>query len=297
MRNIAFIGNSQGPAKLLELFRPFTPGKSGVWGNLRGVDNYREADYFAVIDYLPNDARAQGVAENDCIFLGAHPESMQAYKNMDAYKGLAHFDCKNTFGFGEWWLKYDYDYLAALQPMTKTKELACIMSDANSQPYHTKRRAYLERFCNSYANQIDVYGRLKPWGSIVEAYKGHCGVLRPGAKENDHMSGKESVYETYKYALEFDGTGKYYFSERIFDCMLLWCMPIYWGGESLHLFLPEKSFKYLNINNDGTDVMNAIMRGGLYEEALPHIAKARDLLLNHLQIWPRVHAALYGTNN
>lgn len=290
MKNIAFIGNSESPAKLLELFRPFTPGCSGVWGQLKGVPHYKEADYFAVIDYLPPGL---GVDESKCIFLGAHPETMQAYKNMDNYKGFKMYDCKNTFGFGEWWLKYDYDYLTALKPMTKPKNLACIMSDANSQSYHTKRRDYLEKFCNNYGKEIDVYGRIKPWGSIIPSYKSHCGSANPGAEANDHMSGKESVYETYKYALEFDATGKYYFSERIFDCLLLWCMPVYWGGESLHTFIPGESFKYLNIDGDGTDVI-AALHSDLYEKSLPAISKARDLLLNKYHVWARTHEAIFG---
>lgn len=294
MKNIAFIGNSQSPDKLLELFKTFTPNRSGIWGQLKGVDNYKDADYFGVIDYLPDNIRHQ-VDEHKCVFLGAHPESMQAYRNMDHYKGLAMFDCAKTFGFGEWWIKYDYDYLSALKPMQKTKELACIMSNADPHPYHKKRRAYLERFCDNYGKQIDVYGRIKPWGSIMDSYKGHCGVLQPGAKENDHMSGKESVYETYKYALEFDATGKCYFSERIFDCLLLWCMPMYWGGQSLHEFIGARSFKYLDIKEDGTDVITCV-DSNLYEVAIPHITEARNLLLNHLQVWARIHTIIFGRN-
>ncbi len=295
MKKLAFIGNSEPPEKLLEIFRKFTPGNSGVWKNLQGVDNYKDADYFAVIDYLPPSVQ---VDESKCIFLGAHPETMQAYRNMDSYKGLKMYDARKTFGFGEWWIKYDYDYLSKLQPPAKTKNLACIVSDANTQPYHKKRRDFLERFCDKHGDKIDVYGRITPWGSIKNSYKGACGSLDPrGAAAtggNDHMSGKESVYEQYKYVIEFDATGKYYFSERVFDSLLLWAMPFYWGGENLHDFIPYDSFRYLNIDGDGQDVLLFLSDPLLYEKSLPDIAQARNVLLNRYHIWARTHEAIFG---
>lgn len=299
MKKIAFVGNSEPPKRLLEIFRKFTPNKSGIWGQLQGVDNYKDADYFGVIDWLPSEIRNQ-VDENKCIFLGAHPETMHAYKDMSNYKGLKMYDCKNSFGFGEWWIKYDYDYLINLQPIQKTKSLTSIVSDANSQEYHRKRREYLERFCNKYSSKIDLYGRIKPWGSLINCYKGACGSLDPRGSaatggQNDHMSGKENVYETYNFAIEFDATGKHYFSERVFDCLLLWCMPIYWGGENLHLYIPKESFMYLDINGDGSDFINKLDKN-LYEKSLPYIAEARNLLLNKYHIWARCHEAIFGVS-
>jgi hypothetical protein len=294
MKNIAFIGNSEPPSRLLNLFRRQTPGGSGVWGELRGVDNYEEADYFGVIDYVPEKVK---VDRTKCVLLGAHPETMRAYRDMSNAACLAKFDCKHTFGFGEWWIKYDYDYLAALEPMQKTKELACIMSDAESQPYHLSRKQYLQRACAKHGERIDVYGRIKPFGAIRDRYIGCCGSYDPrGAATsggNDHMSGKEAVYEAYKYAIEFDAPGSYYFSERVFDCLLLWCMPIYWGCDHLQEFIDKGSFSRLDMGRDGDDAVD-VVDSNVYEIALPYIRQARDTLLNELQLWPRIHNAIFG---
>lgn len=293
MKKLAFIGNSEPPAKLLRLFSKFTPNRSEIWGELKGVDNYKDADYFAVIDVLPDHLRSQ-VDERKCVFLGAHPESMHAYQDMSKFNGIKMYDCRHIFGYGEWWLKYDYDYLMGLQPPNKINDLCCIMSDANSQIYHKIRRNYIEKFCHNHPNKLNLHGRIKPWGILKEAYKGRCGSNNESADNgNDHMSGKEEVYANHKYAIEFDAIGENYFSERIFDCLLMWCMPLYWGGKNLHKYIPKESFSYLSLNSYGNDVRDVI-DSNIYEKALPLIAEARQILLNKLQIWPRTHEAIFG---
>lgn len=296
MKKLAFVGNNEPPAKLLSIFKKQTPGSNGVWGQLQGVDNYREADYFMVIDYLPNGL---GIDPAKCVFLGAHPETLtRAYRDMSGYKCLAKADCKDTVGFLEWWIKFDYDYLKALQPPIKTKLLGSIVSNAESDKSHTLRKEWLRRFCQRDNLTFDLHGRIQPDGNMGKYYRGVCGSWDPrGAAAsggNDHMSGKEQVYLDHKYMLEFDNIGKYYFSERILDCMLLWAMPVYFGGQGLHNFVPPDSFRYLDINSDGGDVLNTI-NSDFYEKHINDLAKARNILLDELQLWPRTHKMIFGT--
>lgn len=297
MTKIAFIGNSETPKKLLEIFRKMTPESKGVWGQIIGVDNYAEADYFAVIDCLP---RNLSIDESKCIFLGAHPETMQAYHNQDSFKGFRMLDIAKGPGFNEWWLNLDYTYLSNLQPMQKTKELCCIMSDANSQFYHKSRREHLTRFVENNAANIEfnLYGRINPFTEKMNTYyRGACGSYDPRgaatAEGNDHMSGKEHVLAEHKYVLEYDCTGEHYISERVYDDLLMWALPIYWGGKGVEKYLPKFSYENLDINGDGKDIIDFI-KTDTYARALPDIAKARDILLNQLQLWPTVHKAIFG---
>lgn len=295
MNTIAFIGNSEPPDKLLNIFKKMTPGSKGIWGNLVGVPSYQEAEYFGVIDCLPSQLQH---FESRSIFLGAHPpESHYAYQNMRNQKCIAKFDCAETVGFLEWWIKYDYDYLNNLQPMIKTKNYAAIVSNAETQSYHKKRLAWLKRYCDGPSREdFHLYGRINQLTPNMEKhYKGHCGNQNHTAA-TDHMIGKEEVYESHKYMIEFDAEANYYFSERILDSILLWCFPIYWGCKNLHTFIPKEVFAYLDINASGEDV-NDIIGSGAFERALPYMADARDILLNELQLWPRIHNAIYGTYN
>jgi len=290
MPKIAFIGNGRYPTELLTIFKKMTPGRLGIWGQLIGTDTADDADYFAVIDRKPHGL--EHIPDSKCVYLGAHPETLLGqYQNMDGIQALAKYDAKKTVGFLEWWIKYDYDYLSGLQPITKTKRLATIVSNSFSDNSHKVRKAFLDRMCSMHPGVLDIYGRIIPFGSLVAHYKGVCGQVNKAS--GDYWSGKEPVYEQYKYVLEFDNEGGNYFSERILDCMLLWAMPIYWGGRGMHKVLPENSFRYLNINGRGDDAVS-IINSGFYEEHLPDLTKARDILLNELQLWPRVHKAIFG---
>lgn len=304
MKKIAFVGNGEPPAKLLEIFKKMTPGRSGTWGELQGTDNYKDADYFMVIDWLPSDS---GIDPKKCIFLNAHPETVRPYRDMSGYQCFAKIDAKEGLGFLEWWLSYDYDYLKALEPPTKFKRLGCIMSNADNDKSHILRRQWLKRFCGKlqtnnhpiyFNQQFDLYGRIIPeTQAIKNYYKNPLGSSSPqGAAatggKNDHMSGKEQVYLEYKYMIEFDNIGSHYFSERVLDCMLLWAIPLYWGG-NLDV-LPCGSFHYIDINGDGEDVLK-ISNSDFYERNIENLAKAREILLDELQIWPKCHKIIFGS--
>ncbi len=291
MAKLAFMGNGRYPKELLETLRKMTPGRLGVWGQLTGTDNIDEADYFAVIDRKPQGL--EYIPDNKCVYLGAHPETMPGqYQNMDSTQAFAKFDCRHTIGFLETWISYSYDYLLKLQPMPKTRLLGAIVSNSHSDHSHTIRKLFLERMCTVNPGVLDIYGRIVPWGSLTAHYKGVCGQVNKS--QGDYWSGKEPVYEQYKYMIEFDNIGENYFSERVLDCLLLWAMPIYWGGKGVHRVLPDNSFRYFNIEGNGYDVID-IIKSGFYEQHIQDIAKARDILLNEQQIWPKCHKAIFGT--
>lgn len=291
MSKLAFIGNNEKPQVLLDTFRKMTPGRSGIWGDLQGTGVIEDADYFAVIDRLPLEYKGS-VSEKKCVFLGAHPETLRYYQDMSSFDALAKFDCRHTLGFIEWWISYDYDYLSKLPPIPKTKLLGAIVSNASSDSSHQVRKDYLERLCTENSGMLDLYGRIVPFGSLISHYKGLCGNQSKG-HDGDYWSGKEPVYEQYKYMLEFDNIGENYFSERLLDCMLLWAMPIYWGGKGPHQFLPINSFRYLDINGAGDDVKE-IINSRFYEEHIQDLVVARFKLLNEIQVWPKVHKAIFG---
>ena len=296
MKTISFIGNSEPPDRLLNLFRKFTPNNSGIWGQLKGEPHYN-TDYYAVIDYLPSNLVGK-IDESKIVYLGAHPPTMQAYRSFKGVKCLKSYDVAIEPGFLEYWLKYSYDELISMSPPVKTKELCCIISDADTQPYHKARKAHLERFCAKYPSRIDVYGRIKPYGAIVGCYRGACGSFDPrGAQAgggNDHMSGKEILKE-YKHCIEYDaeeGVGGAYFSERICDDLLMYCSPIYWGCKRLSEFLPHQCFSFLDINKNGEDIID-IIDSNLWDSKLSYIIEARDKILHKWLIWSRVHEAIF----
>jgi len=291
MPKISFYGNSETPSRLLQIFAKMTPGGKGVWKNLQGVDSLADSDYVVIIDRIQK-LHIDLIPPEKQILIGAHPESCNGYARMTDIDAFYKMDIGETFGFGEWWINYDYDYLTRLPAGYKPNRLAVIMSNSNTQIYHRKRKEYLERFCGKYKDYVDVYGRIRPWGSIIPCYKGVLGQSEHAG--SGYWYGKEPVYEQYEYALEFDAWGKHYFSERVFDCLLLWCMPFYNGGHGISKYLPNGCFKWVDMGLYGDDVIEWLKDRELYEKALPSIAEARDLLLNKYQLWARVSELAFG---
>lgn len=295
MATIAFLAGSESPAFSLNLWRRMTPGCSGTWGNLTGTADVRSADYVMALDSLSYSCSSKEMRENikpeKLILMGGHPEGHRYYVDMDKENCAYRIDAGKTQAFGEWWLKYDYDYLSALQPMQKTAKLGTIVSNAETQPSHIKRKEWLARYCQKHTNKLDIYGKISPTDVMRPNYKGVLGPL----SATDWMSGKEDAYAQYECMVEFDYSGKHYFSERVFDCLLMYCFMFYWGGGGVEKYLPEECNFLFDIEGEGDDILAAIASPDFYAKKLPAIKEARDLLLNKYQLWPRIHTEIYGT--
>ena len=283
MKTVCFVYDAWDDKYTLEVFSKMTPRRSGEFRGIKGVSDRSKADFFVVIDDTNSN-----LPQDRTIYIGAHPY-IPGYSNYRAIqgKGIASLDCRYTFGFGEWWLKYDYDYLAALKKPEKTKDLICILSNASGRDDHRQRKEYTAAYCAKYP--LDLYGSIVPFtGPMKSCYKGRLG----NGNANDYWFGKEGVLEQYRYALEFDmGPCEHYFSERIFDDILLWTTPIVViGGTNIGDYLPSGSFHYADIKNGGSDVC-ALTSQPQDDKALE---EARDLLLNKYQLWARIDEVLTG---
>jgi len=291
MIKVCFIYCCEPKEELLKTFSRFTPKRSGVWKDMVGVTSVEEADYCMLLD---GNSR-EFVPPEKAILVGAHPKGdgppyYPNYRCFDNRECVAKLDCRDTFGYGGWWLDEDYDTLSALKPPKKTKDLSCILSDHRGGWGRADRIEFMKRLCDKYPNRVDLYGRIKPEGSLVEHYKGELGINTP----TDYRYGKRNGLEPYNHSIELDaGPFRNYFSERFFDSMLMWCMPLYWGGTNVEDFLPENSFRYIDIYKDGDDVMETV-RSNFREKNLDALAEARDLLLNKWQIWPRLYSVIKG---
>ena len=286
MTKVCFIYDSEPRDEILKTFSRFTPKKSGIWKDMVGVTSVDEADYCMLLDGRSSEI----VPPEKAILVGAHPkmEGFASYQCFDNRQCVAKLDCRDTFGYGGWWLDEDYDTLSALKHPKKVKDLSCILSNGKGPWGEIQRIEFMKRFCSKYPGKVDLYGRIKPEGSLVADYKGELGTNTPAT----YRFGKRRGLEPYRYSIEFDnGPTRNYFSERFFDSMLMWCMPLYWGGTNVEDFLPADSFRYIDINGDGSDVMD-IVNSNFREKHLDAIAEARDLLLNKYQIWPRLHSVI-----
>ena len=303
MVKICFFQNTISHERLLHTFSKMTPSCTGKWQNLIGIGNPDMADFHIIIDET-----SLKVNPKKAIYVGGHPTSCTGYSNFENRGGyVAKLDLAETFGFGEWWLKANYDELSHLQPQNKTKDLSCILSNTRVFDYHRKRIDFMASFCKKYQTRVDLYGRIaigEEENSLLHSYKGQVGVSVANPNyEKLYWHGKRQAFEPYRYSLGFDmgkspemGICENYWSERFFDSMLLWTMPIYYGGTNIHKYLPENSFRYIDLfnpNHTPEYVIN-IIESDFREKHIKDLTEARHLLLNKWQIWPRIQEVIHN---
>jgi len=278
MIKVCFIYDGYSNEHNLKVYSKMTPNRSGIFKGIVGTANEAEADFFCVVDDTSHN-----IDRSRTIYMSAHPyvnSEFTAYKDTRKYNNhaLAVLNSEETFGFGEWWIEHTYDELVNMQPMAKKEKLSCIMSDTNGFG-RTERKEFVRRLVKR--RPFPVYGRINPQG-LGDCYKGQLGNYNP---PTEYWQGKETVLKDSEYSIEVDhGPCKGYFSERFFDSMLMWNCPLYWGGTTVHEYMPEGSFHYIDIMGNGDDVLEYIEQPRNMEA----IREGRDLLLNKYQIWGRV---------
>ena len=282
----------QSPEIFLDTLKKMTPNCSGKWKNMTAITDPMNADYCLVFDnYL-------GIYPHKrTIYFGQHPyvEEHSPYFRtfQDRMNCVARFSLDKYFNPGEWWIKHTYDELMALEPPKKIKKLACIMTYQTHKSMYEQRVKFMQTFtkqCKDY----DLYGRpeekFRANPDFTEVYKGALGHNKPDGLKGEHLIGKELLID-YRYSLEFDvGPTRNYLSERFYDALLLWTMPIYFGSQNVHEYISSNAFHYVNIYDslDTTKVIN-IINSDSREQNITAMKEARDLLLNKYQTWPYVH--------
>jgi hypothetical protein len=286
-----------------------TPSCSGKWKDMEAVTDPFEADYVALLD---GDSNVP-FPKDRALYFGQHPVGSSSYRGFSNIANKKRcFPVTNNINPGEWWISYDYDTLTALEPPKKTKDLVSITTyrQDDDKPTYAHRIRFLEEFVKRSKN-IDIYGRqISQFQNnflLKDVYRGVAGISEDKMNVflGEHIIGKDIEID-YRYALDFDvginHTGKpthNYFSERFYDSMLLWTMPIYFGSDNLHDYLPKDSFINIDISGSLGEIDIEIgkilaLMSWYREEHLKDIAEARERLLNEYQLWAYVYNKIKG---
>jgi hypothetical protein len=259
MIKVCFVSQHfKNPTVLLNTIIKMTPNRSGKWKDMEAVTDPFMADFVVCVDGSSGSIK---IPLDRALYFGQHPKGVKSYSslhNLPHAKGT--YSLENYINPGEWWISYDYDALVALQPPKKTKDLVSITTyrQYDDKPTYGHRIRFLEEYVKRTKN-IDIYGRqifqFQNNPILKDVYRGVAGIEEDKMNVflGEHIIGKDIEID-YRYALDFDvgqnHTGlpvKNYFSERFYDSMLLWTMPIYFGSDNLHEYLPKDSFIPVNI--------------------------------------------------
>jgi hypothetical protein len=182
-----------------------------------------------------------------------------------------------------WYVKASFRELDILGAPPKEQMCSWITSGINRTENHRKRLAFMQQLVNESVN-VDLFGRgLPDW-----------------AKGGGEVSNKWHVMAPYYYnlAIENYADNAWYASEKLWDSLLSWCLPIYYGGSAADTLLPEGSFVRLpSLDEKGIAyIRDIISTPDAWHDRKEAIAEARQVILHKLNLmnWLSEYVSQWG---
>ncbi len=274
MKQVKIIKNWTEPDLLRQ-----TPGGNGIWDDVQFTfAPKQECDYLIVLNYIPNDystiKRPQQVwafiqepyipGKFDWVTEG-HEQFSKVFTHYIFNQSEKYIGTQTCL---PWHVNKTYDQLISTAIPKKTKNLSWITSNKKSFPGHKARMKFYDNICDNKEIDIDIYG----YG--INAIEDKWDGLVP-----------------YKYSLAIENSsGEHYWTEKIADCFLSYCLPIYYGCTNLNEYFPEDSFIQIDIKDVDTciSIINRTINSTQWEKRLDAIIEARELVLHKHQLFPFV---------
>lgn len=149
----------------------------------------------------------------------------------------------------------------------KTKLISVITSNKVQVRGHMERILFVQRLKKRYGNKIDVFGRG------INDFDDRWDVLAP-----------------YKYHIAIENCSEpHYWTEKLSECFLAGAFPIYYGCTNVGDYFPKGAYASIDINDfeAACAVIDKILAEDTYEQALPYLYEAKELILeryNALQL-------------
>lgn len=311
MTSVRFVWELSSPEELYRSLLERTPGGSGAWGTTELTTDPAEADYTAIINQPPEEARS--VPPEERLLFCREPPLFGHCDWSDV--AAAHRESPDTGQplIQEWWVERSYDELTAIGPgdVPKTESLSWVVTDKGRIDHplvNVSRRAMLKagvlkhrskplEWLRPYVTDGHIL-RMDFLDSLVEQGPGPLDLYGRGEFSGNHYHGeiedKWDALSAYRYSLAIENyKGPHYFSEKLVDPLLAWCLPIYWGCTNLDDYLPEDSYVRIDIEDpEAPSRVQEIVESDRRERNLDAIAEARRRILDEYQYLPRVHRAV-----
>jgi hypothetical protein len=170
-----------------------------------------------------------------------------------------------------WYVNVSFRELNEMPPPEKTKSCSWITSGISRTESHRQRLAFLKMLRDTQFD-FDLYGRgLPDW---AQGY----GTL------NNKWCGMAPYY--YNIAIENYAENDLYVSEKLWDSLLSWCLPIYYGGTAAEKLLPPGSYlKLPSLDGKGLAYLQEVTSSlDAWHQAKDAIAEARQIILHKLNL-------------
>jgi hypothetical protein len=225
----------------------------------------------------------RGVAKERTIYLLREPPLPEIlHKNQENY-AVAKTYCGYISGPDDfaptpdympaiWYVSNSFEDLDKGRVPDKVRPCSWITSGINRTENHRKRLDFLHQIQQSAGIQLDVFGRNLP-----------ASVQSIGELQNKWY-GMAPYY--YNLAIENYTDNSWYVSEKLWDALLSWCLPIYYGGSAADRLLPPGSFLRLpSLDEKGVAYIREVTASpDAWYAAKDAIAEARQIILHKLNL-------------
>lgn len=220
------------------------------------------------------------------LFVTNEPPSVKRYSQTFLRQFDTVISCKQTLNhprvvFNQqalpWWVGHNtrddskntktYDELQSISSISKPKLISVITSDKTFTKGHRDRLAFVKRLQKECGNDIDVYGIDKD------------------------VDDKWDAIAPYKYHIVIENTAiDDYWTEKLADAFLGLSFPIYYGCPNIGAYFPADSCIAIDIQkpDEAIATIKQIISSDQYERSISALQRAKDLILNHYQLFPMI---------
>lgn len=282
-----------------------TPHPFGLWGNVQMLATAKQPDFLLLyqFDFFPSPppppwwkiwqrkgkqspvdmvAQLRRVPKEHIIYLLREPPLPEIInKNRSNYQAASQY-CGHVFGPDNsapipdympaiWYISNSFRELDEMPIPQKIRPCSWITSGIARTETHRQRLAFL-KLLQENGIDFDLYGRSLPdW-------------VQGGGRLNNKWHGMAPYY--YNLAIENYGDNEWYVSEKLWDALLAWCLPIYYGGSAADKLLPPGSFLRLpSLDEKGMAYIREVIGNqDAWQEAKQAIAEARKVILHKLNL-------------
>ena len=233
---------------LLQYYSMYSKDGSPTWDNIQGTDNIRDADVILILESLPQDITSEEIEvlktkklyvvkhePPDILRMSQTPSGLSSLPN-----SLQHLTTEIDYLTQDIWYpsKWDmvhavnYEELKNLKFKPKEKKLSCIVSGKVMIEGHLSRLNFIDNYLSHGRHDVEIYGR-----NNLNCKTSHGYI--PDDK-------KDQAYRDYQYTLAFENCReRNYVTCKVFEPLLMWSMPVYWGCPNAHDYLPKECMHYL----------------------------------------------------
>jgi Glycosyltransferase family 10 (fucosyltransferase) C-term len=287
-----------------------TPHPFGVWKNIQMLKNAPQPDFLLMYQYSFFKPPAQpawhsallkrkpplepqrleltradlkGVPKQNTVYLMREPpleeilpKNRRNYEAANEYCGYVsgpdQFAPMPDYMPAIWYHANSFRELDEMPIPEKINPCSWITSGISRTANHRQRLSFLHQLQEAAGDKIDIYGRDLP----------------ERIKSQGEMKNKWYSMAPYYYnlAIENYADNDLYVSEKLWDSLLAWCLPIYYGGAAADKLLPPGSFLRLpSLDEKGIAYIREVTASPeAWHAAKDAIAEARQIILHKLNL-------------